>query len=208
MIPDVFHLVHLTSVPLHLTDIKERHMVHREIANRDFSRQFAHPGGDSHHPVQHDPDKGKINTLWWRRLYICERGICYSPVQKTFLFFWKKKNSINFFFKWDPCSSKQMRERAQGCDINEVLYRILCISDCFPLWKLSCKMFLSLNVLSLSLDVTFYIVVHSELSTLFSVPEMIIWCSFNSWPYTNFSSNSPVLGGIQGIRDHNVFTQN
>lgn len=98
MIPDVFHLVRLTSVPLHLTDIKERHMVHREIANRDFSRQFAHPGGDSHHPVQHDPDKGKINTRWWRRLYICERRICYSPVQKTFFFFLKKKNSINFFF--------------------------------------------------------------------------------------------------------------
>lgn len=134
----------------------------------------------------------------------------YVTVLCKRLFFFEKKKIqlIFFFFKWDPCSSKQMRERAQGCDINEVLYRILCISDCFPLWKLSCKMFLSLNVLSLSLDVTFYIVVHSELSTLFSVPEMIIWCSFNSWPYTNFSSNSPVLGGIQGIRDHNVFTQN
>lgn len=37
-------------------------MVHGEIADRHLSGQFAHPGGNSHHPVQHDEDQGKILT--------------------------------------------------------------------------------------------------------------------------------------------------
>lgn len=38
-------------------------MVHGEVADGDLTWQFAHPGGHPHHPVQHDPDKGRFVHL-------------------------------------------------------------------------------------------------------------------------------------------------
>lgn len=35
-------------------------MVHGEVTARDFTWQFANPCGHPHHPVQHDPDKGRF----------------------------------------------------------------------------------------------------------------------------------------------------
>lgn len=46
-------------VPLTFTGTEEHHMVLREVTDGDLPRQFAHPGGHPHHPVQHDSDEGR-----------------------------------------------------------------------------------------------------------------------------------------------------
>lgn len=46
-------------VPLTVTGTEEHHMVLWEVTDGDLPRQFAHPGGHPHHPVQHDSDEGR-----------------------------------------------------------------------------------------------------------------------------------------------------
>lgn len=50
-------------VPLTLAGTEEHHMVLREVTDGDLPRQSAHPGGDPHHPVQHDSDEGRPRTV-------------------------------------------------------------------------------------------------------------------------------------------------
>lgn len=54
---------------LTLTDPEEHHMVLWEVTDGDLPRQFAHPGGHPHHPVQHDSDEGRLAC--WRRQQGC-----------------------------------------------------------------------------------------------------------------------------------------
>lgn len=49
----------VVRVPLTFTGAEEHHMVLREVTDGDLPRQFAHPGGHPHHPVQHDSDAGR-----------------------------------------------------------------------------------------------------------------------------------------------------
>lgn len=61
-----------------LSGIEEHHVVHREVIDRNFTWQFAHPRGHPHYPVQYDPDKGK--------LYIYANTLCVSAnmcIQKS-----------------------------------------------------------------------------------------------------------------------------
>lgn len=43
-----------------LAGIEKHLVVYRKVIDRDFTWQFAHPGGHPHHPIQHDPDKGNF----------------------------------------------------------------------------------------------------------------------------------------------------
>lgn len=61
----------LISVSLPLAGIEEHLMVHREVVDRDLTRQFAHPCRHPYHPIQHDPDKGTfvLKSISCRHFY-------------------------------------------------------------------------------------------------------------------------------------------
>lgn len=59
-IPDFNRHFSLLCLSLPFTGTEEHLVVHREVIDRDLTWQFAHPGGHPHHPVQHDPDKGRF----------------------------------------------------------------------------------------------------------------------------------------------------
>lgn len=53
----------LIASSLPFTGTKEHLVVHGEVTDGDLTWQSAHPGGHPHHPVQHDPDKGRFVPL-------------------------------------------------------------------------------------------------------------------------------------------------